>query len=164
MLTRITLTVLAAVALASPAAAAETCGEWSAGMVEDEGGPVMMATTCTLHPEMQSDLMVMCSGKSFYVRYLSGLVTEAPPSNTETGYQGEFEIASGADTATVKMVYEEMDGAVTLSTPFDGPIAKMLKTGDTLSIRSKDGFFKPDEFKLRGANKALKTLQDSCKE
>ena len=39
-----------------------------------------------------------------------------------------------------------------------------MATGDSLSIRSMDGYFKPDEFKLKGANKALKTLQDSCKE
>lgn len=163
MLTRIGFAAVAALALSSPAAAAEACGTWTAGMVEDEGGPVMMATTCTLHEEMQSDLLVMCGGeKSLYLRYLSGLVAESPPSNTETGYQGEFEIASGKAVETVKMVYEEMDGAVTLSTPFDGPIAKMLNTGETLSIKSKDGFFKPDSFALKGAPEAIKKLQSTC--
>ena len=138
------------------APAADTCG-WSAQMEEDEGGPVMVASSCESQTETGPAFRLMCVGE-INIRYDGLGMTANPPASTT------LVLTSGGKSLKADVVFEEMDGAFAAYVKMDSPIISLLKTGDEVSVSVKGVDLPPRIVSLKGSTSAIDTLIKSCTE
>jgi len=136
------------------APAADTCG-WSAYMEEDEGGPVMVASSCESGTEFGPAFRLHCGG----IRYNGdGLGMGANPPAS-----GTLVLTSGGKSLAADVRYEEMDGAFAGHVEMGGPIVLLLKTGNEVVATLKGADLPSRTVSLKGSTAAIDELISACK-
>lgn len=144
---------------AAPVAAQEACSIWTAGMQEDEGGPVFTASACaTDRPDAY--LSLTCSGGRVYLRYDLAAGAERSP---DLGEVTDVDFTVGVSTQRLSMSYEEMDGRHAGDVPANGPLMALMKSGEGLSIVDAEGRYPVHSFGLVGSSSALAKLVAQCR-
>ena len=129
---------------------------WTAGMEEDEGGPVMTASVTAEGAGDFPSMLRMNCGDEVGLRYLmSGDV--GGPNN-----EADFLLASESEEVTLHMLYEEMDGAFAAYFSKTDPVIALLKGGSDLLVTNPGGTYPPQSFTLEGSSEAIATLLASC--
>jgi hypothetical protein len=138
----------------TPAPAADTCG-WSAQMEEDEGGPVMVASSCESETESGPAFRLLCGN----IRYNgNGLGMGANPPASST-----LVLTSGGKSLTADVLFEEMDGAFAAYVELGGPIVSLLKTGHEVGVTLKGADLPSRTVSLKGSTAAIDKLISACK-
>ena len=152
--------VLATVVMiaATPAFAAES---WDASMMEDEGGPRMMAWVQGKGGDVPPDLYLSCSGATeLNLRYSMGSGpgegVEMPPGPLD------FVFSFGGSTATMEMRFEEYDGAYAGYFPNADPLIGLMRTSANMAISDPTGVWHEQVFSLEGSGKAIDAVLKSC--
>ena len=141
----------------APTRAADTCG-WSAQMEEDEGGPVMAASSCESDTESGPAFRLLCGGQ-INIRYNgNGLGMGANPPASST-----LVLTSGEKSLAADVVFEEMDGAFAAYVEMGSPIVSLLKTGDEVGVTLKGADLPSRMVSLKGSAAAIDKLVDACK-
>jgi len=155
------LLALLLLALPLPAAADECNHHWSAGMQEDEGGPVMMADICTATAGGTATLLVSCGepGK-LSARLLFNDSTAYAPTDPE--FKTKLEFAADDVKAPLEAHNEEMDGAMVVDIDRTSPLAAALTAKKALSIRDLGGKVTAVNFSLAGSKSAFAKLTATC--
>ena len=144
---------------AAPAAAQEACSVWTAGMEEDEGGPVFTASACaTDNPEAY--VLLTCSQGDVFIRYDLAAGAERSP---DLGEVADVDFSVGVSTQRLSMSYQEMDGMFAGDVPANGPLMALMKTGEALSIVDAEGRYPVHNFGLVGSSSALAKLGAQCR-
>ena len=150
--------LLASPVLAEPvtgAGAADTCG-WSAQMEEDEGGPVMVASSCESDTEFGPALRLMC-GDGINIRYDgSGIGANPPASST-------LVLTSGGQSLSADVIFEEMDGAYAAYVDMGSPIIALLKSGSDVGVTLQGVKLPPRTVSLQGSSAAIDRLISVCR-
>ena len=141
-------------AAGTPARAANTCG-WTAQMEEDEGGPVMVASSCESDTESGPAFRLFCGNIRYNGNGL-GMGDNPPASST-------LELTSGGKTLTADVLFEEMDGAFAAYVELDSPIVSLLKTGSEVGVTLKGTDLPPRMVSLKGSTAAIDKLITACK-
>ena len=136
------------------APAADTCG-WSAYMDEDEGGPVMVASSCESDTESGPALRLYCGNIRYNGNGL-GMGDNPPASST-------LVLTSGGKSLTADVRFEEMDGAFAAYVELGGPIVSLLKTGNEVGVTLKGTNLPSRTVSLKGSTAAIDKLIDACK-
>jgi hypothetical protein len=154
------LIALLLVALPLPALAGQ-CNHWSAGMQEDEGGPVMMADICTKTAGGTATLLLSCGepGK-LSARLLFDDTTAYSPPDPE--FKTKLEVAADEVTAALPAHFEEMDGAMVVDIERTSPLGEALVSKSALAIRDLGGKVTAVRFTLAGSKAALAKLTATC--
>lgn len=140
-----------------PAVAEEDCGRWAAEMLEDEGGPVLTAHVCaTGAPDVE--LLLTCFGGAFGLRV--DLATD--DSFDPSGEPVDVSFSTEGGSQTLAMLYEEMDGRHATSFPTNAPLAHLLQSSASLTVRDATGAFAEHRFSLAGSSKAIGALLNHC--
>ena len=143
----------------APAAAQEACSVWTAGMEEDEGGPVFTASACaTDNPEAY--LLLTCSQGDVFIRYDLAAGAERLP---DLGEVADVDFSVGVSIQRLSMSYQEMDGMFAGDVPANGPLVALMKTGEALSIVDAEGRYPVHNFGLVGSSSALAKLGAQCR-
>ena len=143
----------------APAAAQEACSVWTAGMQEDEGGPVFTASACAIdNPEAY--LLLTCSQGDVFIRYDLAAGAERSP---DLGEVTDVDFTVGVSTQRLSMSYQEMDGMHAGNVPANGPLLALMKTGEALSIVDAEGLYPVHNFGLVGSSSALARLVAQCR-
>ena len=152
------LTFVATIMLAAPTMAAE----WTAEIVEDEGGPRMMASVAGPGGDgFPPELFLFCDGGSVNLRYgLGADVAEGVQMPNDKPLPFTFEFGNGS--ATLDMQYEEMDGAFAAYFSKDDKIIDLFRSGATVIVDDPTGLYHPQAFPLTGSSDALDTLIKQC--
>jgi hypothetical protein len=150
------LILAAAFAALSPAAFA---AGWESGMVEDEGGPAMMAWVYAGSGEVPPELRMMC-GDGVNLRYGQGSDGDeaAEPMTEPLIFTFDF----GETSIPLSMQYEEMDGMFAAYFPLDAPILALLRSAASVSVDDPTGAWHEQAFTLEGSNKAIGALLATC--
>ena len=136
------------------APAGDACG-WSAQMEEDEGGPVMVASSCESDTESGPALRLYCGN----IRYNgNGLGMGATPPASST-----LVLTSGGKSLTADVRFEEMDGAFAAYVELGGPIVSLLKTGNEVGVTLKGTNLPSRTVSLKGSTAAIDKLISACK-
>ncbi|MDB5587177.1 MAG: hypothetical protein JWP26_2147 [Devosia sp.] len=136
------------------APAADTCG-WSAQMEEDEGGSVMVASSCESDTETGPAFRLLCGN----IRYNgSGLGMGANPPASST-----LVLTSGGKSLTAEVLFEEMDGAFAAYVELGSPIISLLKTGNEVGVTLKGTDLPSRMVSLKGSTAAIDKLIHACK-
>jgi hypothetical protein len=152
------LPMLAVAPIVTPAAAQEACTTWSAEMQEDEGGSVLTASACALdRPDVF--LSLNCFNDTIWIRYDLALTAEASPELAE---ETEVVFKVGDASETLPVIFQEMDARHAGETPVAGPLVKLLKSGERLSIVDVPGKYPVHEFSLKGSSAAIDKLVAGC--
>lgn len=138
-----------------PVRAANTCG-WSAQMEDDEGGPVMVASSCESDAESGPAFRLMCGGE-INIRYDGLGMTANPPASST------LVLTAGGKSLNADVVYEEMDGAFAAYVEMGSPIIALLKTGNEVGVTFKGVDMPPRMISLKGSSAAIDTLINACK-
>ena len=137
-----------------PTRAAEACG-WSAQMEEDEGGPVMVASSCESDTDSGPAFRLFCGN----IRYNgNGLEMGANPPASST-----LVLTSGGKSLAADVVFEEMDGAFAAYVELGGPIVSLLKTGNEVGVTLKGTDLPSRMVSLKGSTAAIDKLIAACK-
>jgi hypothetical protein len=147
-----------AVPVIPPVLAQEACTTWTVGMVEDEGGEVLMAQACA-RERPDAWLSLSCFSGQLFVRYDLGLGAEAAPELDEVT---DVTFSTGSDAATIAMSYQAMDGMHAADAGLDDPLVQLLKAGDTVTISDVPGRYPVKSFSLAGSARALTQLVAGC--
>jgi hypothetical protein len=132
---------------------------WESGMVEDEGGPVMMAWVYGEGGDVPPELRMMC-GDGVNLRYGQG---SGPGEGVEPIMEPQiFTFDFGADKLTLEMQYEGMDGMYAAYFPTDSLILGLLRTGASVSVDDPTGTWKVQPFTLEGSSDAIGAVLKSC--
>ena len=143
----------------APAAAQEACSVWTAGMQEDEGGPVFTASACAIdNPEAY--LLITCAQGDVFIRYDLAAGAERSP---DLGEVTDVDFTVGVSTQRLSMSYQEMDGMHAGDVPANGPLMALMKTGEALSIVDAEGQYPVHNFGLVGSCSALAKLVAQCR-
>ena len=138
----------------TPTRAADACG-WSAQMEEDEGGPVMVASSCESDTESGPAFRLFCGN----IRYNgNGLGMGANPPESST-----LVLTSGGKSLAADVVFEEMDGAFAAYVELGGPIVSLLKTGNEVGVTLKGTDLPSRMVSLKGSTAAIDKLIAACK-
>lgn len=150
----ITAVPLAAALLTTLPAHASSCS-WSAKMVEDEGGSVMMASVCG-GPKGDAHLMLACFGKPV-LSYDLGTAG----GQLEPGISGSFTFKAGGKRVTRKLDLEAMYNYFTaeLSGPADPLLALLRGKGEATVSAAKYG---EASFPLKGSGAAIGKVLAEC--
>jgi hypothetical protein len=133
---------------------------WESGMVEDEGGPTMMAWVEGEGGDVPPELRMMC-GDQVNLRYGMG---SGPGEGVAPG--GEplpFTFDFGDATITLDMQYEEMDGAHAAYFAVDAPILGLLRSHGSVTVDDPTGTWRAQEFTLTGSSAAIAALLATCR-
>lgn len=131
---------------------------WVAEMVEDEGGPVMMASvTGSADGDFQPMLEMTCADEGLGLRYLMATDDGQPGDSANFRFENEH------DEIVMAMNYEAMDGAFAAYFPVDDPIVSLIETGADLFITQMNGNNPAQDFTLKGSTKAIAALLKTCK-
>jgi hypothetical protein len=148
----------AALLLTSPVMAAG----WTAGMIEDEGGPVMSASVSGEGGDVPPLLLMECTGEAgVMLRYSFG---SGPGESVELptdAFPFTFAFGNG-QTATLSMQYEDMDGAYAAYFSSDEPVVAMLRSGKNLTVSDPTGVWHDQAFPMTGSSKAIAELLAGC--
>jgi hypothetical protein len=129
---------------------------WTAGMEEDEGGPVMTASVTGEGPGDFPPMLRMNCGDEVGLRYLmSG--DSGGPNDAD-----DFLFSTESDEIKLHMQYEEMDGAFAAYFPTSDPVIDLLEAGADLLVTNPAGVYPPQSFTLEGSSDAIETLLKSC--
>jgi hypothetical protein len=131
-----------------------SCG-WSATMEDDEGGPVMVASSCQSDTESGPAFRLLC-GEQISIRY-DGFGVDASQHASGTLF-----LTSGGKSLEADVVYEEMDGAFAAYVEKDSPIIALLKTGDKVGVTFERVDLAPRLISLKGSSAAIDTLISTC--
>ena len=143
----------------APAAAQEACSVWSAGMEEDEGGPVFTASACATD-QPDAYLLLTCSEGEVFIRYDLAAGAERAP---DLGEVTDVDFTVGISTQRLSMSYQEMDGMHAGDVPANGPLLALLKGGEALSVVDAEGRYPVHNFGLVGSSSALAKLVAQCR-
>jgi hypothetical protein len=154
----VTLAVLTAPGLsAAPAAAAPpACGVWTAGMEEDEGGPVLTASVCSDGSTGSPQLLLQCFGGALLSYDLGSTA-----GNIEPGAKAKFTFDIDGKSIAREMTLEAMYNYYTLDLKPDDPLLAALSDGLQLRVESAD--YGANAFSLRGAKAAIGKVLAGCK-
>lgn len=154
------VTALVAVLAATPAFAG-SCGLWKAGMEQDEGGAMMVASICaTNRPD--DVLLVTCGGEGkLGLRFLPATGEDFPPDGN-MDYRAPFVFSSGSVSEEISLRLEAMDGALTATPRRDSIVVRMLKSQGPLSLTDKTGLLPSAIFELNGSSKAIEKVERAC--
>jgi hypothetical protein len=144
------------VLLSAAGAAAAT---WTAEMVEDEGGPVLMArASASNSPDNPSMLQLVCF-EQMMVRYDPVLSMEGgvPP-----GAESDFTFADGGTSVTRHFVFEDMDGMFAAYVPHDDTLVTLLVHGSEVAVADPAGAYPARTFALDGSARAIGRLLADC--
>lgn len=153
---------LAAIALllgVAPAMAQEACSTWTAGMQEDEGGPVFAASACAID-RPDAYLLLTCSEGEVFIRYDLAAGAERSPDLDEVT---DVDFTVGISTQRLSMSYQDMDGRHAGMVPVNGPLLALMQSGEGLSIVDADGRYPIHNFGLVGSSSALAKLAAQCR-
>lgn len=142
-------------------AASALSQEWTAGMVEEEGGPAMMASIAGpgSGAEFPPELFMFCGGGNINLRYFFPVGEGVePPNEKPVAFTFEF----GKGSATLDMQYEEMDGAYAAYFPTNDKVVDLFKSGATVIVDDPTGLYQVQAFPLTGSTKAIDTLIAQC--
>jgi hypothetical protein len=134
--------------------------EWTAEIVEDEGGPAMMASIAGpggggFPPE----LFMFCGNGTISLRYGFPVADGvAMPMDKPVAFTFEF----GNGSVTLDMQYEDMDAAFAAYVPTDDKIIDLFKSGETVIVDNPTGLYQVQAFPLTGSAKAIDTLVEQC--
>lgn len=134
---------------------------WVADMVEDEGGPQMMAMVYGKGGDVPPELTLMCADEgNLNLRYSMG----SGPGEENLPPEGQFPFVFnfGDSTATLSMAMEEMDGAYTAYFPIVDPIIAKFKGGTTVMVNDPTGVYQPVPFVLKGSSNAIDKVISAC--
>lgn len=151
--------------LVSPlsALAEEACGVWSADMSQEEDGVMMVAQVCARHSDSTGVFTIKCAdGERLWITYTSGMVGKIPEHNYESGYRDDFTVTAADRKVVMQMDLYEMYGDIGARFLKNGPMGMLLKSGKEFTISSKDGFYPPETFSLKGSGAAIKKVEKSC--
>ena len=156
----VTLAALAGTPLAaSPGAAAPpACGGWTAGMQEDEGGPVLTATVCAGGAEPSPTLSLQCAG-SAYLRYDLGTYAGPEPALDSSA---RFDFTVGTTKLAQKLDYQAMDGSFAADLAPSAPLLALLRRGATLEVTDSAGKYPTRRFSLMGSGAAIGEVLAHC--
>lgn len=159
-MTRHLFIFLAFILLAGPAQARSDT--WTADMQMDEGGEIMTAWVdgVTTDDESLPPAIRMMCFESVNLRYDMGILPD--DQYPVPGDEGDFTFAAGTSSATLHMLYEDMDGAFAAYFETGDPVMALLHDGDSLTVTDDHGKYPPQTFTLKGAAGALDTLLKSC--
>ena len=143
----------------APVAAQEACSIWTAGMQEDEGGPVFTASACAID-RPDAYLLLTCSEREVFIRYDLAAGAERSP---DLGEVTDIDFTVGISTQRLSMSYQEMDGMFAADVPANGPLLALMKTGEALSIVDAAGRYPAHNFGLAGSSAALAKLAAQCR-
>jgi hypothetical protein len=143
----------------APAVAQEACSVWTAGMQEDEGGPVFTASACAID-RPDAYLLLTCSQGEVFIRYDLAAGAERAP---DLGEVTDVDFTIGVSTQQLSMSYQEMDGMFAGDVPANGPLMALMKTGEALSIVDAAGRYPVHDFGLAGSSSALARLVAQCR-
>lgn len=152
---------LAFVAAAVPAGA-EDCSRWHAEIWEVEGGEAMTAHVCAATDgEREALFQVQCwEAGRLVVTYDDG--GNGGPPDDDYDYGATFRFRTGPTTAEAELRYSAMDGVMTNDVPADGPLARLLRSGESLEVVSPTAQIASRRFTLEGAAAAIDTVEKSC--
>ncbi len=152
----LSLTVLPIALMASASLGAG----WDSGMVEDEGGPVMMAWVyATDGGDVPPELRMFC-GDQVSLRYGQG---SGSGEGTEPIMEPvTFTFDFGDDILTLDMQYEEMDGMYAAYFAPDSLILGFLRSAAGVGVDAPTGPWPVQEFTLQGSSKAIAAVLKSC--
>lgn len=136
--------------------AANNCGGWKFALEEVEGGKQWMASVCSKGNRRDHALLITCHRARFYLRFLPA--TDADFTNQKRN----FSIATDTELSNVRMPYEAMDGAFTVSVGLTSQLANMIRSGNGLAFVDAGGKVPAVRFSLRGSSRALDQLQKRC--
>jgi hypothetical protein len=146
------LPLCAVLLLTIPASAAG----WTAGMEEDEGGPVMTAWVEGEGPGDFPPMLRMNCGDGIGLRYLMSGDSGGP------NVEDDFLFSTESDEIKLHMRYEEMDGAFAAYFPQSDPVIGLLKGGADLLVTNPAGSYPPQSFTLDGSSDAIEALLKTC--
>lgn len=153
--------IAATVAMLAGCAFAEDvpqCSRWTAEMVEDEGGPVLAASSCaTDAPDVYMTLY--CAVDTVLLRYDMANGAETDP---ELDQQQQVTFDFGDAQITLQLQFEAMDGQFATSVPAVDPFVTLLASGTTMRASPADVSYPTRRFGLAGSASALSTLLAQC--
>lgn len=136
--------------------------EWTAEIIQDEGGPRMMASiTGAGGGDVPPELLLFCEGGQVSLRYGfgSGLGEGVDfPADKPLPFTFEF----GDGSVTLDMQYEGMDGAYAAYFPKDDKIIDLFRSAATVLVDDPTGLYQVQSFPLTGSSDALDTLLGQC--
>lgn len=150
---------LAIVPVALTIASTSLGAGWESGMVEDEGGPVMMAWVYGENTGANPPELRMFCGGQVSLRYGQGGTGEGEEPATEPL---AFSFDFGEDVLTLDMQYEEMDGMYAAYIEPDALILGFLRSQDSVAVDAPSGPWPVNEFSLQGSSKAIAAVLKSC--
>jgi len=139
----------------SPTRTADACS-WSAQMEDDEGGRIMVASSCESGTEFSPAFRLMCGGE-IIIRY-DGLGMDPNPPASST-----LVLSSGGKSLNTDVVYEEMDGAFAAYVEIGSPIISLLKTGNEVGVTFKGVDLPPRMVSLEASSTAIDQLISACR-
>jgi hypothetical protein len=140
----------------TPARAGDACG-WSAQMEDDEGGPVMVASSCESDTETGPAFRLLCGGE-INIRYDGlGMDVANPPALST------LVLTSGGKSLNADVVYEEMDGAFAAYVETGSPVISLFKSGNEIGVTFKGVNLPPRMVSLKGSSAAIDKLVTACK-
>ena len=132
---------------------------WESGMVEDEGGPAMMAWVYGEGGDVPPELRMMC-GDGVNLRYGFG---SGPGEGVEPAMeQLTFTFDFGSEAIPLSMQYEGMDGMFAAYFAPDAPILGLLRSAATVTVDDPTGTWHEQSFTLAGSGKAIGALLATC--
>jgi hypothetical protein len=150
--------IVLAAAFASLSSAALAAG-WESGMVEDEGGPAMMAWVYGEGGDVPPELRMMC-GDGVNLRYGQG---SGPGEGIKPVMEPlTFTFDFGAAKVPLSMQYEDMDGMFAAYFGPDAPILALLRSSSTVTVDDPTGAWHEQDFTLQGSVKAIAALLATC--
>jgi hypothetical protein len=161
------LALTAFLCLVGTSALAGECDRWDASMQEDEGGPVMTAMICaktnSSEPEAQNLLLVQCASEgSLWMRYIPYASPDNYPPGGDQSYNTEIEFSLDQEMFTEKAQYEDMDGAMAMSTTSDSKLISVMMAQKQVILSDVNDKAPGATFTLNGARKALETIIKAC--
>ena len=139
----------------TPVIADDTCS-WSAQMEDDEGGRIMVASSCSSDPEIFPSFRLFCGNERISVRYYGVEIDPEPPLSNR------LVLTSGGKSLNADVVYEAMDGAYAAYVAKLSPIISLLKTGNEVSVTLQGLDVPRRSVSLKGSSAAIDKLLGSC--
>jgi hypothetical protein len=135
---------------------------WQSGMVEDEGGPQMMAWVDGQGGDVPPDLYLMCAGDmGLNLRYSMGSGPgegiDMPPGPLD--FMFTF---GGSAAATLSMQYEEYDGAYAGYFPKTEAVLALMRGAANMTIGDPTGVWHEQVFPLVGSSAAIDAVLATC--
>jgi hypothetical protein len=131
---------------------------WTAELLEDEGGQVMVASVAgDPSGKLTPMLEVECAGdQGVMLRYLASTEQAAPGDKVSFLFENE------SKQVTLDMAYEDMDGAFAAYFPKNAPIIDLLENGPDVTISESSGNYPAESFSLRASTKAIGKVLKGC--